>query len=477
MIDIATVEEYMRAANPIPTLDALDADELAFAVAAVDTRRAAAMQAPTQHPTPTSPPTTPPPRRHQAWAFAAAFVLILVVVGAAALVLRSDDGAPPADEPSPAPAVVETPTTLAAAPPPKGILDDTGKWQATQLSEPWTGDIVDVVSLPSGGFVVAARSGVFWSPDGVEWIDADPDTQVTAATPGFVGHGYDLPQVISVMGDRVVVLDGIDPGLWVGNPRAGEWESLRFDTADLAGHVQPYAVASNDTEVLVLAEHHPNFMQEDIETVSQRAEFQSADKGYLVWLANPGTGEVERHPLPPTPELPEAGGLVAWVNNRWLVALDDAILVSGDGATWTQVPDEDTFDNPVWVTALAAGPTGVVAATCEGWGNRYVYFSEDGLKWENTYVQNNHEEPAYADGLGFVVVDGGEGGSEEEGHWVTGSPDGRTWHAKTWHSGGVPSWALADDGALNGFEIQNVAAFGQTVFVDHTFGALLLTYE
>ena len=30
MIDIATVEEYMRAANPIPTLDAVDADELAL---------------------------------------------------------------------------------------------------------------------------------------------------------------------------------------------------------------------------------------------------------------------------------------------------------------------------------------------------------------------------------------------------------------------------------------------------------------
>ena len=41
MIDIATVEEYMRAANPIPTLDAI-------AVAAADTTRATVMQAPTQ---------------------------------------------------------------------------------------------------------------------------------------------------------------------------------------------------------------------------------------------------------------------------------------------------------------------------------------------------------------------------------------------------------------------------------------------
>lgn len=55
MIDIATIEEYMRAANPIPTLDVVDADELAFAVAAVGARRAVVTYAPTQHPTRSTP--------------------------------------------------------------------------------------------------------------------------------------------------------------------------------------------------------------------------------------------------------------------------------------------------------------------------------------------------------------------------------------------------------------------------------------
>mgnify|MGYP001820964966 FL=1 len=55
MIDAATVEEYMRDANPIPTLDAIDADEFAHFVAATHMKRAAAMHAPTRHPTRSTP--------------------------------------------------------------------------------------------------------------------------------------------------------------------------------------------------------------------------------------------------------------------------------------------------------------------------------------------------------------------------------------------------------------------------------------
>jgi len=461
MIDIATVEEYMRAANPIPTLDAVDADELAFAVAAVDTRRAAAMQAPTQHPSETATPPTPPPRWRRVWAFAAAFILILVVVGATALVLRSDD-AQVTDEPAPSTTVLETPTsvvetstTLAEAP---VTLDDTGQWRRVRLSEPWTDDIADVASLPSGGFVVANTTDVLWSPDGVEWIDADPQRQVTTATPRSGTRDYGLLSVISAMGDRVVVLDGIEPGLWVGDLQAGEWESIRFDTADLAGVVEPFAVASNDTEVIVVAEHRPKATLEDNEGL-----FRFADRGYLVWAVNPRTGEVERHPLSFTWEDPlfEEGssGAVEWVNDRWVIALANTILVSGDGATWTQVPLEDTFKDSLLVNSLAAGPIGVIATTCRGWGPHDVYFSEDGLKWENTKVGAFHVESAYADDLGFLVVD-----SDAYLHQVTSSPDGRTWQAKTLVS-------------IGGFEIQNLAASGHTVFLAHTTGALLLTYE
>lgn len=423
-----------------------------------------------------------PPRRallHRPWAVAGlAAIATLVLIGAATLLLRSDD-ARVSDEPASSTtvletptSVVETPTTLAAVPPPTVAFDDTGRWQATQLSEPWTGDVIDVASLPNGGFVVANTTGVLWSPDGIEWIDADPQRQVTAATPRSAETRGHVPAVISAMGGRVVVLDGIDPGLWVGDLQAGAWESIRFDTADLAGQVEPFAVASNDTEVIVLAEHRP-------EATSQRQEplFRSAGRGYLVWAVNPQTGELERHPLSFTWENPDgevrlveefSPGAVAWVNDRWVVVLANTVLVSGDGATWTQEPLEDTFNAHLWVTSLAASPIGVVA-TSES--KHHVWFSEDGLKWENTGTEAPHlAEPAYADGLGFLIVDG-------ETHQVSASHDGRTWHAKTWHfAGSDSSWSrYADDGDI-GFGIQNLATSGRTVFVDHAEGAFLLTY-
>lgn len=114
MIGTATIEEYMRVANPIPTLDVVDADELDFAVAAVHTRRAAVMQAPTKHPTrstPTarqtelgwagapvaeseestmvthqkpdieSPTPTPPPRTRRGPLMAAAVAVVIILAG------------------------------------------------------------------------------------------------------------------------------------------------------------------------------------------------------------------------------------------------------------------------------------------------------------------------------------------------------------------------------------------------------------
>jgi len=191
-----------------------------------------------------------------------------------------------------------------------------------------------------------------------------------------------------------------------------------------------------------------------------------SERGYLVWLVNPRTGEVERHPLsPPTWANPAAEelspGAVAWVNDRWVMALVDAILVSGDGATWTQVPDEDTFKPYLWANTLTAGPTGVIATTCEGLGHHYVWFSEDGLKWENTKVDAFHVEPAYADALGFVVIPTGVDGSGDQ---VMVSPHGRTWHGAT-------------VAGLAAFGPENLAVSGLTVFGHEGENAFLLKYE
>ncbi len=208
--------------------------------------------------------------------------------------------------------------------------------------EPWTDSIVDVAPLPGGGFIVSAGNPwrILWSPDGAEWRDADPQRLVRTAPRGLAWEAsrnrFDGPDVMGVAGDRVVVLDGIESGLWVGDPQAGAWEPIYFEIADLAGRVDVYAVASSHTEVIVLGEHRP----------LEGQRFFRDDMVYLVWLVNPLTGEVERHPLPLAWEDPSyifdgSGGVVEWVNDRWVIAMGDTILVSLDGATWTKVPDVD----------------------------------------------------------------------------------------------------------------------------------------
>ena len=235
MIDEATIERYLRDANPIRDLDDVDPDELAYAVAAAHTRRAAVMQAPTQYPTPTRPVTPTPPRRRRAWVFAAAFILVVVAVGAAALVIRGDGDAPVADEPmapidvgslawsrvshddtvfNPTPGVdmmwsvtrggpgfVAVGRTFSSdAPAPIPVEMDWAYWQ--NLGSYILGD---------GDLRYRGEPAVWVSEDGITWSrlsdDALPEfdrsgvmESVTAGGPGFVAVGADISPPLHPVG-------------------------------------------------------------------------------------------------------------------------------------------------------------------------------------------------------------------------------------------------------------------------------------
>lgn len=146
MIDEATVERWMRDANPIGDLADVDPDELAHAVAAFHTRRAAIMQAPTQHPTPVTPVTPPPQRRRKAWAFAVAFILVITAIGIAALAIRGGDDTPVTDEPM-APIQVES-LRWSRVPQDEAVFNPTmGK------------DMMWSVTRGGPGFVAVGRTG------------------------------------------------------------------------------------------------------------------------------------------------------------------------------------------------------------------------------------------------------------------------------------------------------------------------------
>lgn len=419
MIDTATIESYMRDANPIPHIDDLDPHEFTRFVAAANTKRAAIIQAPTQHQT--TPPTTPPPlRRRKAWVFAAAFILILASIGIAALSLRSNNP-PVTDEPAP-------PT-------------DVGSWQLTNVAEPWASSIVDVASLPGGGFVVAVTDGgsVLWSPDGVDWIEADPSGEVTTTVPSEFGA---QPQLVAVLADRVAVLDSGGPRVWLGDLATEAWESIRLDTAGLIGTGRAWAIASNDRQVLVISRWS---------LLDSWEPPEGYDPDYVAWLIDPETGGVERQTVPLGKSV-HVGLAASWFEDRWVTA-GSVTAVSRNGLAWT-LGSTDT----ALVTSLTAGPSGIVMTACGGFGPHPAFFSEDGLDWVKVPVPGPHSGSAYSDTLGFIIPD-------YDQNALNVSLDGRTWRT-------VPAAA--------GYVIEdfiNLAASDTTIFVDHGWRASLLTPE
>jgi hypothetical protein len=305
-------------------------------------------------------------RRTRVWALAAAFVVVLVSVGIAALIWGGNSSSM-VDQPPTTPPVTEPPSTTTAG----GEADLPGGWEQVASGEPWIESIVDIEAVPGGGFVVVAEApwGVFWSSDGVEWLDADPLRQVTAYTPGPGDDPKTGAQVIAATDDHVALLDRVNLGVWVGDPRTGEWDLIRFDTIDLAGQTDLLAVASNQSEVLVVASAYGSATLED-ETVDPGDEPQPIPRidQYLVWVIDPTNGTVER---PPLPLAAHWGGvddtLAGWSNGQWVIYFERSVhteteesdepesllLVSPDGVSWTKTAA------PEWdrsLTSLTVGP-------------------------------------------------------------------------------------------------------------------------
>ena len=255
MIDGATVEARMREANPIPTVDDVDAGEFARFVAAAHHRRAAVTQAPVQHLAPAPVDRFPRRERRAVLAFAAGVILVLGVVGVTALILRVAREATVTDQPAPPVAAVDGsggvisvesltwsridfgtegpglcitaggPGLVAVGvyhePDPNDRADGGGGpgWVQGYLDLPavWTSpegyewlrvpgsetafgrdiEIADVAGSEKG-FVAVARNHAWTSPDGVAWTSVPttfgPDDQlrgVIAGGPGFVAFGED----------------------------------------------------------------------------------------------------------------------------------------------------------------------------------------------------------------------------------------------------------------------------------------------
>ena len=377
MIDTATIERYMRDANPIPHIDDVDPDEFARFVAAAQTRRAAIMQAPTQHPI--TPPTSPPPLRRKAWAFAAAFILMLASIGIAALVLRGD-GAPVTDEPAP-------PTTVAET----------------------LGETTDVESLtwsrvPYDEAVFGLDQTVFGERDRVEIHD------VTAGGPGLVAVGE----------------AGGDAAVWT-SPDGYTWSRIRLTFAD-----------HGDSAIKSVTRGGPGLVAVGYSGQNLDAIFveEFSEGGSAVWTSTDGL-TWSRIDLLDEP----AGGMeyvTTWGPGliAHAAARDSSgVWTSADGISWQQIPVFNDVEDGGPGLVIAGGP-GLVGVG-GGWEAGYASTSPDGTTWSQSLLplDETHGDPIVVDtggitvgGPGFVAVGTVQPCGEVEACAVVWtSPDGYTW--------------------------------------------------
>jgi hypothetical protein len=380
MIDTATAERYLRDANPIRNLDHVDPDELTHAVAAVHTRRAAIMQAPT----PTS-PVTPSPQRQKVWAFAAAFILILAAVGIATLVARSGDKPSVADEPM-APIDVES-LTWSRVPQDEAVFNPTeGIDMMSSVIEGGPGFVaVGSTDWEGDAAVWISEDGISWSllpndepplgGDGAQWMEA-----VTAGGPGLVAVGGE--SLTGPLGSHAVVWTSEDGISW--------------------SKISSEVLGSDDPD------------------------------DFTFWLSDVTVGG---------PGLVAVGPAYNSTNPEPCGTCGGAVWTSVDGIAWNRL---DVDPGLLYgIRSVTAGGPGLVAVGSD-WSDEHnpsaaVWTSPDGLIW----TRIPHDEAVFggigsqgmsdviAGGAGLVAV----GGEEPDIHSAMGgiraaawtSPDGFTW--------------------------------------------------
>jgi hypothetical protein len=392
--------------------------------------------------------------------FAASFAAVLLVIGLTTLVLRGGD-TPMTNEP----ATPTTPTTVtdAAVPTTVGVEQSTAiavsqgspmvgvdpdvfldTWRQVAVGEPWIKSIVDIEALPDGGFVAVTSEpdpwSVVWSPDGIEWHDGDPQRHV----PGFSAWiDINEPRSVEATVDQVVLLDQANVGVWVGDPKMGEWELIRLDTSGFDGRWGTMAMAANDSEALIIASKEDQAAGDEGVPTSQ----------IVIWLADTFQRTSTRISLPVTTHPVGSDALIEWFNDRWIMMVPKGVAdpdgcsvwMSLDGTSWTETALPDRLAE--WCgSSLTAGPSGLVV-TRSSWGGDDFWFSPDGVDWELAYDRSAVAKSTYSETLGYVIevtIDYDPESQDEkpagdshmvetiltstDGDAIMVSTDGKTWH-------------------------------------------------
>lgn len=411
-MDVATIEHYMREANPIPDLGDLDVDELIRSAAAVEAKREFVTSGTV--PGPAALQRGPRERRRGVLAFGTAFAVVLASVGIGSVALRSDSPAvDDASEPA-GPIQIESLAVGWERVTGDPMTEEVVRMCSSPLKGMYPACVIS--SLPGGAFYLTniASEGTAWSPDGLTWFDGPPQglrrDQVGA-----------VPEPSALAGDLAVIAGGDERSVWIGDPRTGTWKSIALDIVGVENPVV-LAVAASSDEALAVGR---GFLHED------------GEERNLVWLVDLRQGTAQRHVLPGRliPEVEEIGGgpvLAGWAHGNWVVVpvrdgSEFDVLYSSDAANWQPVdlPGTGAESDENTIGSLVVGNAGVVAFgdlpddVLEA--HNGLWFSADGVDW--SVVQPINATPvavAYSDVLGFIAATDGEGEARV-------SADGRDW--------------------------------------------------
>lgn len=352
------------------------------------------------------------PRRSRALVAVAAVVVALVLIGGPLLLLTSIDRTEP---------VADTSTT---APQPRAL---------NEVDPPW-GETVSAVALLGDRGIVAIASNpdrVFWTPDRVDWFDADPDRRVAPRYVWPEERQFEDRIIVSTNG-HVAVRSEANDGVWIAAPETGQWELVEFPSDESGDRtVRVLSLAANDTEVLVVT--HLTSTGVVVPTGLEAPASIPWVHEYSVWLIDTSDGTIENLPLPlPASEWAENPMVVAtWFNGQWVVAIHRRIWTDTDEGWVTSTPVVTSSDGRSWtiaesnlppssVTSISAGPAGMIATECN-WGGDSFWYSEDGVNWEITTTDYLGHRSVYVDGLGYLTY--------YKGSPTAFSPDGREWQS------------------------------------------------
>lgn len=380
---------------------------------------------------------------------AAAAIAVLLLIGGPFLVgaLRESTGV--ADE-------------EAAKAPTGSVVWDTTAWEMAPVAGPWEHALIDVERSPDGGVVVAtADSGVAWTPDGIDWFDADPAGRLTTLQRPTADESQPSNQrAMAVTESRVAILDQALPGVWLGDPATGEWTPIVLAEGE-GSRVELLTIAANSTTVLVVTRHlaPDGILIQDNEGEVESRALPVTDR-YRAWTIDPAARTAAPNPLPlPVPEAASlADAVVEWFHDQWVMvsarnvwtgedegwASRTALLTSNNGATWTAGRPPEEW-NGAGFTSLSAGPTTMIATTCHFGGDTF-WVTTNGSDWEPTTSRHLGHQSTYVEGVGFVVPHHTPG---EASGFV--SPDGRTWDESVQlepYRGDVERLATTDGGLI-----------------------------